>query len=50
MKNVFGLTSKLKEAWDTAANTADRLEKIQALSLAKECRGMKLYLSKRMPQ
>ena len=33
-----------KEAWNTAANTEDRREKIQALSLAKECYYMKLDL------
>ena len=34
-----------KEAWNTAANnTEDKREKIQALSLAKECYSMKLDL------
>jgi hypothetical protein len=32
------------EAWNTAANTEDKTEKIQALSLAKECYSMKLDL------
>jgi hypothetical protein len=43
-KCLVGLTSILKEAWNTAANTDDKREKIQALSLAKECYGMKLDL------
>ena len=43
-KCLVGLTSILKEAWNTATNTEDRREKIQALSLAKECYGMKLEL------
>ena len=43
-KCLVGLTSILKEAWNTAANTEDNREKIQALSLAKECYGMKLDL------
>jgi hypothetical protein len=38
------LTAITKEAWNTAANTEDRREKIQALSLAKECYSMKLDL------
>jgi hypothetical protein len=33
---MVGLTSILREAWNTAANTEDKREKIQALSLAKE--------------
>ena len=33
-----------KEAWNTANNTEDKREKIQALSLAKECYSMKLDL------
>jgi hypothetical protein len=33
-----------KEAWNTAQNTEDKREKIQALSLAKECYSMKLDL------
>ena len=43
-KCLVGLTSILKEAWNTATNTEDKREKIQALSLAKECYGMKLEL------
>jgi len=34
---LVGLTSILKEAWITAAKTEDKREKLQALSLAKEC-------------
>jgi hypothetical protein len=34
----------LREAWNTARNTEDTREKIQALSLAKECYSMKLDL------
>ena len=41
---LVGLTSILKEAWNAATNTEDKREKIQALSLAKECYGMKLDL------
>jgi hypothetical protein len=33
-----------KEAWNTVANTEDKIEKIQALSPAKECYSMKLDL------
>ena len=40
---VIGLNVIIKQAWDTA-ETEDRREKIQALSLAKECYGMKLDL------
>jgi hypothetical protein len=43
-KCLVGLTSILKEAWNTATNTEDKREKIQALSLAKECYSMKLEL------
>jgi len=43
-KCMVGLTSILKEAWNTSANTEDKREKIQALSLAKECYSMKLDL------
>jgi len=43
-KCLVGLTAITKEAWNTAANTEDRREKIQALSLAKECYSMKLDL------
>jgi hypothetical protein len=43
-KCLVGLTAITKEAWNTAANTGDKREKIQALSLAKECYSMKLDL------
>ena len=43
-KCLVGLTSILKEAWTTAQDTEDKREKIQALSLAKECYSMKLEL------
>jgi hypothetical protein len=43
-KCLVGLTSITKEAWDTANNTEGNREKIQALSLAKECYSMKLDL------
>jgi hypothetical protein len=43
-KCLIGLTAITKEAWNTAANTEDRREKTQALSLAKECYSMKLDL------
>jgi hypothetical protein len=43
-KCMVGLTSILKEAWITAAKTEDKREKLQALSLAKECYSMKLDL------
>jgi hypothetical protein len=38
------LTAILREAWTTSQQTEDRREKIQALSLAKECYSMKLDL------
>jgi len=38
------LNAITKEAWITALNTEDKREKIQALSLAKECYSMKLDL------
>ena len=41
-KCLVGLTAILREAWNTAQNTEDKREKIQALSLAKECYSMKL--------
>lgn len=41
---MVGLTSILKKAWTTAQTSEDRREKIQALSLAKECYSMKLDL------
>jgi hypothetical protein len=43
-KCLVGLTSILKEAWNTAQQAEDKREKIQALSLAKECYSMKLEL------
>jgi hypothetical protein len=43
-KCLTGLTAILREAWNTAQNSEDRREKIQALSLAKECYSMKLEL------
>jgi DNA-binding transcriptional regulator LsrR (DeoR family) len=43
-KCLVGLTAILREAWNTAINTEDKREKIQALSLAKECYSMKLDL------
>jgi hypothetical protein len=44
MNKMVGLTSITREAWNTAHNTEDKREKIQALSLAKECYSMKLDL------
>jgi predicted transcriptional regulator len=43
-KCLAGLNAITKEAWNTAHNTEDKREKIQALSLAKECYSMKLDL------
>ncbi len=43
-KCLVGLTAITKEAWNTSQQTEDRREKIQALSLAKECYSMKLDL------
>src|SRR5215217_2614033 len=43
-KCLVGLTAITKEAWNTAHNTEDKREKIQALSLAKDCYSMKLEL------
>lgn len=43
-KCLVGLNAITKEAWNTAENTEDKREKIQALSLAKECYSMKLDL------
>src|SRR5919206_5140609 len=43
-KSLIGLNAITKEAWNIAANTEDKREKIQALSLAKECYSMKLDL------
>jgi hypothetical protein len=38
------LTAILREAWNTSRQTEDKREKIQALSLAKDCYSMKLDL------
>ena len=38
------MTAILREAWNTSQQTEDRREKIQALSLAKDCYSMKLDL------
>ena len=43
-KCLAGLNAITREAWNTAQNTEDKREKIQALSLAKECYSMKLDL------
>jgi Trp operon repressor len=43
-KCLVGLNAITKEAWNTAATTEDKREKIQALSLAKDCYSMKLDL------
>ena len=43
-KCLVGLTAILREAWTTSQQTEDNKEKIQALSLAKECYSMKLDL------
>lgn len=43
-KCLVGITSIMKEAWNTSQKTDDNREKIQALSLAKDCYGMKLDL------
>jgi hypothetical protein len=43
-KCLVGLTAVLREAWNTSQQTEDRREKIQALSLAKDCYSMKLDL------
>ncbi|MFL6322562.1 MAG: hypothetical protein ACJ72Q_19080 [Nitrososphaeraceae archaeon] len=43
-KCLVGLNAITKEAWNTAQITEDKREKIQALSLAKECYSMKLEL------
>jgi hypothetical protein len=43
-KCLVGLNAITREAWNTAANTEDKREKIQALSLAKECYSMKMDL------
>jgi hypothetical protein len=43
-KCLVGLNAITKEAWNTAHQTEDKREKLQALSLAKECYSMKLEL------
>src|ERR671931_2315441 len=43
-KCLVGLNAITKEAWNTAHNTEDKREKMQALSLAKECYSMKMDL------
>src|ERR671937_96837 len=43
-KCLVGLNAITKEAWNTSEQTEDKREKIQALSLAKECYSMKLDL------
>jgi hypothetical protein len=43
-KCLVGLSAITKEAWNTSQQTEDKREKIQALSLAKECYSMKLEL------
>ncbi|HJT48921.1 MAG TPA: hypothetical protein VJ729_12130 [Nitrososphaeraceae archaeon] len=43
-KCLVGLNAITREAWNTVRNTEDKREKIQALSLAKECYSMKLDL------
>jgi hypothetical protein len=43
-KWLVGLTGITKEAWNTIQDAEDKREKIQALSLAKECYSMKLDL------
>jgi hypothetical protein len=43
-KCLVGLNAITREAWNTIQQTEDKREKIQALSLAKECYSMKLDL------
>ena len=43
-KCLVGVDAINREAWDIAHNSEDNREKIQALSLAKECYSMKLDL------
>jgi transposase len=43
-KCMVGLNSILIEAWNTSYQAQDKREKLQALSLAKECYSMKLEL------
>ena len=44
MNSYDGLNAITKEAWTTSQQTEDKREKIQALSLAKECYSMRLDL------
>jgi hypothetical protein len=43
------IANVLKEAWTTSQQTEDKREKIQALSLAKDCYSMKLELLTNAP-
>jgi hypothetical protein len=43
-KCLVGITAILKEAWNTAQQAFEKREKLQALSLAKECYTLKLEL------
>ena len=43
-KCLVGLNAITRDVWNTAANTKDKREKIQALSLTKECYSIKLDL------
>ena len=43
-KCLVGLNAITKEAWNTSQSSEDKREKIQALSLVKECYSMKLDL------
>jgi|SRR5215212_4863361 len=43
-KCLVGLNAITKEAWNASQQTEDKREKIQALSLAKDCYSMKLDL------
>jgi len=43
-KCLVGINAILKEVWDTAQQSSDKREKIQALALAKDCYSMKLEL------
>ncbi|MFL6379345.1 MAG: hypothetical protein ACJ72R_18065 [Nitrososphaeraceae archaeon] len=43
-KCLVGLNAITREVWNTAQSTEDKREKIQALSLAKDCYSMKLDL------
>ena len=41
---MVGISSILKEAWNTANSPEERKDKLHALSLAKDCYSMKLEL------